>query len=160
VLGAHLWQRVLQLGVVIAATSLGVALWAHAHGGPWQSMLFLALAATQLGVALGVRSRPRTWQNPFLLWATASAFGLQVLAVYVPALQQLLRTSALSLPQLAAVSAVSTVGFLAVRLQTVAYARGAPPVPPNSPDVAGDPLAPDLGGRSSSRQLSARTGSP
>jgi len=125
VLGAHLWQRILQLGVVITATSLGVALWAHAVGGPWQSMLFLALASTQLGVALGVRSRPRTWENPFLLLATASAFCLQVLALHVPALQQLLRTSALTLPQLAAVSAVSTVGFVAVRLQTVAYARAA-----------------------------------
>ena len=147
VLGAHLWQRVLQLGLVITATSLGVALWAHAHDAPWQSMLFLALASTQLGVALGVRSRPRTWQNPFLLWATASAFCLQVLAVYVPALQHLLGTTALSGQQLAAVTAVSTVGFVAVRVQIAGYARGARPARPTGHDAPSGPPPPGPGGR-------------
>ncbi len=117
VLGAGLWGRILQLGLVIAATSLGVGWWAHAHELPWQSMLFVTLAATQLGVAIGVRARPGTWQNPFLLWATVAALGLQVLAVTLPWLQDLLGTTALTLPQLAAVSATAVVGYAAARLQ-------------------------------------------
>ncbi|MDQ2755026.1 MAG: cation-transporting P-type ATPase, partial [Actinomycetota bacterium] len=117
VLGAGLWQRVLQLGLIIAGTSLGVGWWAHSHEMPWQSMLFVTLAATQLGVAIGVRARPGTWQNPFLLWATVVALGLQVLAVTLPWLQDLLGTTALSLPQLAAVSATAVVGYAAARLQ-------------------------------------------
>ena len=117
VLGAGLWQRILMLGLVIATVSLGVGWWAHEHGGPWQSMLFVALGATQLGTAIGVRVRPGTLQNPFLLWATASAFGLQVLAVYLPPLQRLLGTEALTLRQLGAVSALAALGYVAARLQ-------------------------------------------
>jgi Ca2+-transporting ATPase len=125
VLGAGLWQRILQLGLVIAATSVGVGWWAHEHGGPWQSMLFVTLGATQLGAAIGVRARPGTWANPFLLWATAAAFGLQVLAVYLPPLQDLLSTEPLSLAQLGAVSAASVIGYLVSRLQTERTNRAA-----------------------------------
>ncbi|WP_088284004.1 cation-transporting P-type ATPase [Kineosporia sp. A_224] len=123
VLGAGLWQRILQLATVVAATSLAVGWWAHAHDLPWQSMLFVALGATQLGSALGVRARPRSWQNPALLWATAAAFGLQVVAVYLPVLQTLLGTTALSAGQLAAVSATAGIGYVAARLQTALATR-------------------------------------
>jgi Ca2+-transporting ATPase len=88
-------------------------------------MLFVALAATQLGTAIGVRARPGTWQNPFLLWATGAAFALQIAGVYLPVLQDLLGTTALSLPQLAAVCATATVGFAAARLQTALTAHHA-----------------------------------
>ena len=58
VLGAGLWQRILRVGVVITAVTLGVALWGHATGRPWQTMAFFALGTTQLAVALGSRARP------------------------------------------------------------------------------------------------------
>ena len=127
VLGAGLWQRILQLAVVIAATSLAVGWWGLTHDQPWQSMLFVALGATQLGTAIGVRARPGTWQNPFLLWATAAAFALQVLAVYLPWLRELLDTVALSLPELATASATVIIGYLAARLQTWLAVRRARP---------------------------------
>src|SRR5664280_51383 len=125
VLGAGLWQRILQLGLVIAATSLAIGWWGHTHDQPWQSMLFVALGATQLGTAIGVRARPGTWQNPFLLWATATALALQILAVYLPWLQELLGTKALSLPQLATASATVIIGYLTARLQTSLAVRRA-----------------------------------
>jgi Ca2+-transporting ATPase len=84
VLGAGLWQRIVRVGVVIATITLGVGLWAHATGRPWQSMVFLALGVTQLGVALGVRARAGTAANPFLLVAVAAAFALQVAGLYLP----------------------------------------------------------------------------
>ena len=59
VLGAELWQRIARVGVVITAVTLGVAVWGHATGRPWQSMAFFALGATQLAVAAGSRVRPR-----------------------------------------------------------------------------------------------------
>jgi len=116
VLGDRLWQRVGVLGVVVAGTSLGVGVWASQTGRPWQSMLFVALGATQLGVAIGVRARPGTWANPFLLWAVAVAFALQVGALYVPPLPELLGTTGLGAPDLATVSAASLIGYLAARL--------------------------------------------
>ena len=72
VLGAGLWQRIARVGVVIAAVTLGIGVWAHATGRPWQTMTFFALGATQLAAALGSRARPRTWANPMLLVAVGS----------------------------------------------------------------------------------------
>ena len=123
IFAAGLWQRLLGLGALLGAISLGVGWWAKAHGAPWQSCLFLALAAAQLGVAVGVRARPRSWQNPFLLWAVAAAFTLQVLAVSLPPLHQLLGTEPLTVTQIVQVSAVSTLGYVVARLQVVLEGR-------------------------------------
>ena len=126
IFGAGMWQRLLPLGALLGAISLGVGWWARTHGAPWQSCLFLALAAAQLGVAIGVRARPRSWQNPFLLWAVGAAFSLQVLAVSLPPLQRLLGTESLTISQIAQVSAVSALGYVAARLQVVVQSRRQP----------------------------------
>jgi hypothetical protein len=88
--GERLEHRV-RVGVVIAAVTLGVAVWAHATDRPWQSMAFFALGATQLAVALGSRARPGTRANPMLLVAVA-ALALQVAGLYLPVLNELLGT--------------------------------------------------------------------
>jgi P-type Ca2+ transporter type 2C len=116
VLGAGLWPRILRLGGVIAAITLGVGLWGHATGRPWQSMLFLALGVAQLGVALGVRARAGTTANPFLLVAVAVALALQVAGLYLPPLRDLLGTRPLPPSDLAIVCATAPLGYLAVRL--------------------------------------------
>ncbi len=116
VLGDRLWQRVGVLGAVVASVSLGVGVWADRTGRPWQSMLFVALGAAQLGVAIGVRARPGTWMNPFLLWAVVGAFALQVAALYVPPLPELLGTTGLGAADLTVVSSAIAIGYLAARL--------------------------------------------
>jgi Ca2+-transporting ATPase len=121
VLGAGLWQRILRVGFVIAAVTLGIAVWAHATDRPWQSMAFFALGATQLAVALGSRARPGSWANPMLLVAVAGALLLQVAAVYLPPLQHLLGTQALTLPDLLIVCAAATIGYAAIRLDRIVH---------------------------------------
>ena len=116
VVGAGLWGRVLTVGLVVTATSLGVGVWAHGTGRAWQTMLFLALAMAQFGVALGVRARPGTWENPFLLLALVAAYALQVAGVALPPLRSLLETDALPADQIAAISLVAVAGYLAARL--------------------------------------------
>jgi P-type Ca2+ transporter type 2C len=116
VLGAGLWQRIVRIGVVIATITLGVGLWGHATGRPWQSMVFLALGVTQLGVALGVRARAGTAANPFLLVAVAVAFALQVAGLYLPPLRDLLGTHPLRLTDLAIACVPAILGYLAVRV--------------------------------------------
>jgi P-type Ca2+ transporter type 2C len=115
VLGAGLWPRILRLGGIIAAITLGVGVWAQATGRPWQSMVFLTLGVTQLGVALGVRARAGTTANPFLLVAVAVAFALQVAGLYLPPLRDLLGTQPLPLADLAIACAPAVLGYLAVR---------------------------------------------
>jgi Ca2+-transporting ATPase len=128
VIGDGLWRRVLALGLVVTVLSLGVGVWAHHAGRPWQSMLFLALATAQFGVALGVRARPGTWSNPFLLVAVAAALLLQLAGLYLPPLQSLLDTESLSAGQVGAASLVAVASYLATRL-----VRERPRVPDSLP---------------------------
>src|SRR6516162_321601 len=124
VLGAGLWQRIVRVGVVIAAVTLGVAMWGHATGRPWQSMAFFALGTTQLAVALGSRARPGTLANPSLLWAVAGALGLQFAGLYLPFLNDLLKTEPLTGLDLLVVFALSTLGYAAIRLDRVIHPDG------------------------------------
>ena len=121
VLGAGLWQRIVRVGIVIAAVTLGVALWGHATGRPWQTLAFFALGATQLAAALGSRARPGTLANPALLWSVAGALGLQFAALYLPFFNDLLKTKPLSALDLVVVVALSTLGYAAIRLDRVLH---------------------------------------
>jgi Ca2+-transporting ATPase len=124
VLGGGLWQRILRVGVVVAAASLGVGWWAHETGRPWQSMLFFTLGATQLAVALGSRATVWTRANPMLPVAVAGALLSQLAALYLPVLQDLLGTAALSPVDLLVICASSGLGFAAVRLDRVLHRDG------------------------------------
>jgi Ca2+-transporting ATPase len=117
VLGGHLMRQVLLLGGWLAAICLAVGAWANHTGRPWQSMIFVLLGLLQLGVAIGMRSRPGRFDrsaNPALLVAVAVAACLQVLAVYLPPLQELLSTDPLTIGDLAVVAAASSLGYLVV----------------------------------------------
>ena len=126
VLGAGLWQRIARVGVVIAAVTLGVAIWGHATGRPWQSMAFLALGATQLAVAAGSRVRPGTLANLALPAAIAASLALQLAGLYLPFLRDLLHTQPLPATDLLIVLALSTLGYAAVRLDRVLHRDKAP----------------------------------
>ncbi len=155
VLGAGLWPRILAMGLVITAASLGAGVWAHETGRPWQTMIFLVLGATQLGVGLASRARPGTFTNPFLLVGIAVALALQIAGVYLPPLQKLLGTEALSAGDLAIGCALSAVGYAAMRLQTRLSAggeRAAGPGAPNAPSASGTP------GTSGATESRARAG--
>jgi len=121
VLGAGLSQRIARVGLVIAAVTLGVAVWAHATGRPWQSMAFFTLGTTQLAAALGSRARPGTWTNPLLLAAVAAALLLQLAGIYLPPLRELLSTQPLAVADLAIVCALATLGYAAIRLDRILH---------------------------------------
>jgi Ca2+-transporting ATPase len=123
VLGTGLWPRILRIGLVVAAVTLGIAWWGHATGRPWQSMAFFALGATQLTVALGSRARPGTLANPMLLIAVAAALGLQFAGLYLPFLQDLLHTEPLTGTDLVVVFLASVLGYAAIRLDRVLFRR-------------------------------------
>jgi Ca2+-transporting ATPase len=121
VLGAGLWKRIIRVGTVIAAVTIGVGMWAHATDRPWQTLTFLALGATQLAVALGSRARPGTRANPMLLAAVGVAFVLQLAGLYLPILQNLLGTEPPALADLLIVCAVSGLGYAAIRLDRLIH---------------------------------------
>jgi Ca2+-transporting ATPase len=123
VLGAGLWKRILRIAVLITAVTLAVALWGRISGTEWQTMAFLTLGTMQLTVAIALRARPRTSANPFLLVAVGSAWLLQLSAVYVPPLAELLGTQPLSLRDLAVVTGVSLLGYAGIRLDRKLHPR-------------------------------------
>ncbi|MBS2965458.1 cation-transporting P-type ATPase [Actinocrinis puniceicyclus] len=123
VLGAGLWQRILRVGAVISAVTLGVAVWGHSTGRPWQSMAFFALGATQLTVGLASRARPGTRDNPLLPVAIAGALVLQLAGLYVPVLQDLLNTQPLSAFELLVVAVLSSLGYVALKLDRLIPSR-------------------------------------
>ena len=129
-LGAGLWQRIVRVGLVVAAVTLGVALWGHATGRPWRSMAFFALGTTQLAVALGSRARPGSLANPMLPAAIAAALGLQFAGLYVPFLRQLLHTEPLTGLDLLVVFVLSSLGYAAIRLGRILFRRKRPADPP------------------------------
>ncbi|WP_460307214.1 cation-translocating P-type ATPase [Actinocorallia aurea] len=116
ILGAGLWQRVLRIAVVLTAITLAIALWAEQTGRPWQTLAFFTLGSAQLWAALGSRTTLRTRENPLLPAAVAAAFALQTAAVYLPLLQDLLGTRPLTLPDLCLAVALSSLGYVTVRL--------------------------------------------
>jgi len=129
ILSRRSWYEVLALGTVVTAGCLGLAVWAFAHGSPWQTMLFVDLALAQLGIALTTRSDSRpVWRtppagNPFLYLAVATSGAALVAAVYIPVLRALLGTSALTLRDLAISAGVALLAPSTVELAKWVRAR-------------------------------------
>lgn len=99
---------VLWIGALMGVVSLLVGLWAFNfdHQFAWQTMIFTTLTISQMGNALATRSESQTlWDlgiftNKSLLGAVLLTFVLQMAVIYVPLLQGIFKTSALTLLEL------------------------------------------------------------
>lgn len=119
-----MWQHILGFGLLIAGLCLGVQAWALSTGNPhWQTMVFTVLTLSQMAHVMTIRSeRDSLWQiglgsNKPLLGAVLLTFVLQMATIYVPALNPIFKTQALSLAELlVCLSAAATVG-VAVELE-------------------------------------------
>jgi Ca2+-transporting ATPase len=127
-LGHALW-----VGLLMGVAGVGLQAAAFHADWPWQTMLFSAFAFLQLGNAIAVRSergsalRLSVRSNPFLFVAILVAVALQLLIVYVPPLQDVFGTEALTPAQLGVVFAASTPVFIAVELAKWIRRRGSQP---------------------------------
>jgi Ca2+-transporting ATPase len=118
VLGSGLSRAILATGGLIGAVVLGTGVLAERAGVPAQSAMFVTLGLAQLGVALAVRGPRLAGEpgNPWLGAAVALSAVLQVAAVTVAPLRDLLQTEPLDLAELAVCAAVATVPGLATVL--------------------------------------------
>ena len=118
-----LWQHTIWVGLLMAAVALAVQAYAIGQGWPWQTMIFATLALLQLGNALAIRSETDSLfqlglgSNLPLTITVAATFIVQMALIYVPTLQPIFGTVALTLPQLAMVLVASTLGFTAVEIE-------------------------------------------
>jgi Ca2+-transporting ATPase len=120
--------QIVVLAAVLTGSALGAAGWVRAGGGPWQTVLFVTIAFGQLGLAVTTRSDSRPARqvslrgNRLLAIALFSSLVLVLAAVYLPVLQVLLGTAALSPAELVVATAAATAPAL-VALPLLAVSR-------------------------------------
>jgi Ca2+-transporting ATPase len=130
IFGQGLGRHVAWVGLLMGLVSLGMGYWTWRTGWDnWQTMLFTTLTLSQMGHALAVRSRDSLFKvgllsNKALLGAVLLTFVLQMAVVYVPFLQNLFKTDALSLGELLLSLVLSTVVFWGVELEKWLMRRG------------------------------------
>lgn len=125
VLGGGLARQVGILGLAITAVTLAAGLTAVARGTHVQTSVFVTLGLAQLGVALALRApRPAgTTSTRALEVAVAAAALLQLVAVWLPPLRELLGTVPIGPADLAIVVALAALPGLALRLGRKAGTR-------------------------------------
>jgi Ca2+-transporting ATPase len=129
---AHgMWQHIVWVGLTMGAVCLVLQAWSLGRDGVhWQTMVFTVLCLSQLGHALAIRSerdstfRIGFWSNPVLMATVLFTLGLQLATIYVPALNPIFKTEALSLDELLICLVASTVVFFAVEVEKWCVRRG------------------------------------
>ena len=130
IFGRGLGRHVIWVGLLMGLVSLAMGYWTWRTGWDnWQTMLFTTLTLSQMGHALAVRSRESLFKvgllsNKALLGAVLLTFVLQMAVVYVPFLQNLFKTDALSPGELLLSLVLSTVVFWGVELEKWLIRRG------------------------------------
>jgi len=129
---AHgMWQHILWIGLLMGGVSLFSQGWAYFTGSPhWQSMVFTVLSLSQMGHVLAIRSERESFftqglfSNKPLLGAVLLTIGLQMAVLYVPALQPIFKTEALSRDELLFCLVLSSVVFFVVEIEKWMRRRG------------------------------------
>ncbi|HEY5649007.1 MAG TPA: cation-translocating P-type ATPase, partial [Nitrospiria bacterium] len=119
-LGAH----ILWVGLLMGGVSIFTQAWAIEGGdAPWQTMVFTVLCLSQMGHVFAIRSEKESlfsmglFSNKPLFGAVLLTFVLQMATIYVPFLQPIFRTEALTMNELIFTLAMSSVVFVAVEIE-------------------------------------------
>jgi len=117
--GLHMiWVGMLMAGIALVAQA-----WAINNGLHWQSIVFNVLCLSQMGHVLAIRSEKQSlfsagiFSNKPLIAAVIIALLLQFVVTYVPVLQPIFHTEALTLNEFLIVGAASSLVFIAVEIE-------------------------------------------
>jgi Ca2+-transporting ATPase len=131
IFGRGMWQHILWVGLAMGGISLLTQAGAIRLGlGHWQTMVFTVLALSQMSNALAIRSERESlsaqglFSNLPLLGAVFATLALQLMTIYVPALNPIFKTVPLSLPELAVCLALSGVTFAMIEAEKCLARRG------------------------------------
>jgi Ca2+-transporting ATPase len=122
---AHgVWQHVAWVGLLIAGLCLALQAWAwHGQNPRGQTMVFTLLTLAQMGHVLAIRGervslfRQGLAGNLPLLGAVLLTFVLQLLLIYVPALNAIFGTAPLTAGELGLCVGLASVPFFAVEAE-------------------------------------------
>jgi Ca2+-transporting ATPase len=129
---AHgMWQHMLWVGLLIGGLSILSQAWAiHIGSDHWQTIVFTVLTFCQLANALAIRSERESlfsiglFSNRPLLGAVLLTVLLQLAVIYVPFLQSIFKTQALSFDELAICFTLPLVVFLVVEVEKWLVRKG------------------------------------
>jgi Ca2+-transporting ATPase len=121
IMGRGMWREIAWVGLLMGAVSLAMGyvrwsegIWEDAH---WRTLVFTVLTLSQMGNALATRSaRDSLFQigllsNKALLASVVLTFILQMAVIYLPPLQAIFKTTALSITELLWCLLLSTTVF-------------------------------------------------
>lgn len=118
-----LGSYILWVGLLMGTVALGLQAWAvHAENPHWQTMVFNVLCLSQMGHALAIRSNTQSFfsmgifSNKPLIGTVLLTAVLQLAITYVPFLQNIFNTQALTLTEFLIVGAVSSLVFIVVEI--------------------------------------------
>ena len=108
----------------MAGVVLSLQAWAiHIGDSHWQTMVFATLCFLQLGHVMAIRSETQSLftqgiaTNKALLAAVLGTIVLQLATIYVPSLNPVFKTQALTSREMVVVFVLSSVVFIAVELE-------------------------------------------
>ncbi len=116
--------QIIWIGILMGLVSLviGMYFWNQDPNGPWQTIIFTTLVLSQMGNAMAIRSsidsvfRIGLFSNRLMVGAVLLGFVLQLVLIYVPLLQRVFKTQALSLQELFICLLVSLIVFLVIEI--------------------------------------------
>jgi Ca2+-transporting ATPase len=129
---AHgMWQHMIWVGLLMGGVCLFTQAWAlHSGSAHWQTMVFTVLTLSQMGHVLAIRTEKESlfgagmFSNPLLMFAVLLTFVLQMATIYVPILNPIFKTEALSMGELLLCLALSSVVFFAVEAEKLLVRHG------------------------------------
>lgn len=121
--GSLVWH-ILLVGLLMGIVTLAVQAWAIQNNNPnGQTMAFSVLCFSQLGHVMAIRSNRQSifkvgvFSNKPMTMALIATVSLQLLIIYVPFLNPVFKTQALSLKELMITLAASSIVFWIVELE-------------------------------------------
>lgn len=121
-----LGRQIILTGLLMGTIALAVGYWGFITGketATWRTMVFTTLTMAQMGNALATRSFKESLfaigllSNRVMVWAVTITFSLQMLLIYVPFLQNIFSTTALTWYELLISLAMSTVVFIIIEVE-------------------------------------------
>jgi Ca2+-transporting ATPase len=121
-------RDIIWVGLLMGIAFLGAGYYFWSNGWEhWQTMVFATLAFSRMSLALAMRSerdvliRRGLMSNRPMLTAVLLTFALQLAVIYIPWLQEIFTTKALTVRELLITLGISTVGLCAVELQKLFF---------------------------------------
>jgi P-type Ca2+ transporter type 2C len=114
--------RMVWVGMLMGGIALSMQAWALKNGLHWQTIVFNVVCLSQMGNVLAIRSEMQSlfsigiFSNKPLIITVLMTFLLQFMITFIPFLQSIFKTQALSLNEFILVGIASSLVFFAVEI--------------------------------------------